>query len=113
MWLFKSKHSRVQAAWIVEDSDQEEGDADDDDDDDMEGAGLDAQAMDDDREGSVISEDDRATSVWDGDDSRSEMMVSIQLRVLIFENLLLIGLFLIELYLFSCKPESRVTWCVM
>ncbi|KAG0627782.1 hypothetical protein M758_2G227700 [Ceratodon purpureus] len=68
--------SEYQAAWIVEDSDQEEGDADDDDDadDDMEGAGLDAQAMDDDREGSVISEDDRATSVWDGDDTRSEMM---------------------------------------
>lgn len=65
--------SEYQAAWIV-DSDQDEGDADDDDDDDMEGAGLDAQAMDDDREGSVISEDDRATSVWDGDDTRSEMM---------------------------------------
>jgi hypothetical protein len=43
----------------------------------MEGVGMDAQAMDDDREGSVISEDDRATSVWDGDDSRSEMMVSV------------------------------------
>lgn len=65
--------SDYQAAWIVEDSDQEEGD-DDDDDDAMEGVGLDAQVMDDEREGSVISEDDRATSVWDGDDSRSEMM---------------------------------------
>jgi len=44
----------------------------------MEGVGLDAQAMDDDREGSVISEEDRATSVWDGDDTGSEMMVSVK-----------------------------------
>lgn len=64
--------SEYQAAWIVEDSDQEEGG---DDDDAMEGDGLDDQAMDDDREGSEISEDDRKTSVWDDDDdTRSEMM---------------------------------------
>lgn len=52
----------------------------------MEGVGLDAQVMDDEREGSVISEDDRATSVWDGDDSRSEMMVSVKIWVLAFES---------------------------
>jgi len=77
--------SEYQAAWIVEDSDQEEGDAEEDA---MEGVHLDVQGMDadkdDDKEGSVISEDEdaaragfssRATSVWDGeDDNRSEMM---------------------------------------
>lgn len=59
----------------------------------MEGVHLDVQGMDadkdDDKEGSVISEDEdagragfssRATSVWDGeDDNRSEMMVSIRM----------------------------------
>lgn len=72
--------SCIQAAWIVEDSDQEEGG---DDDDAMEGDGLDDQAMDDDREGSEISEDDRKTSVWDDDDdTRSEMMVSIPICII-------------------------------
>lgn len=41
--------------------------------------------MDDEREGSVISEDDWVIFVWDGDDLRSEMMVSVKIWVLVFE----------------------------
>ena len=78
----------IQAAWIVEDSDQ--GADDDVDEEHVEGISLDAQAMDaegdEDNEGSVISEEgdqhgfsSRATSVWDGDDEgRNEMMVSVK-----------------------------------
>lgn len=41
--------------------------------------------MDDDREGSEISEDDRKIFVWDDDDDiRSEMMVSILICIILF-----------------------------
>lgn len=71
----------------------------------MEGVGLDAQAMDDDREGSVISEDDRATSVWDGDDTRSEMMVSVFRQL----NHAIYGFFGASDFSNFCVSEIRIT----
>lgn len=91
----------------------------------MEGVHLDVQGMDadkdDDKEGSVISEDEdagragfssRATSVWDGeDDNRSEMMVSIRMACA-FEDHRTSVLRWLQTYFYACSLFQEATCTV-